>query len=59
MSRKYRALLVIWEQVNEDHGTTVSDAVRMQMTLDLYNIDHPNDEADLSDLIDAMEYGSD
>ena len=59
MGRKYRKLLVLWEQVVEAHGKTVSDAVCMQMTLDLYNMDHNNDEADLSDLIDALEHSGD
>lgn len=54
MTRKEQALLQWWDKTLSEHPHK-STEFQMQMALDLYNMANPNDPADHSDLVDALD----
>lgn len=54
MTRKEKELLVWWNEALQDFPRK-SEGFQMRMALEYYNAANPNDPADLSDLIDALE----
>lgn len=55
--RQEQHLLRIWNEVTTDHENKSTEWL-IAMTLDIYNNSYPNDPADVSDLMDALERAS-
>lgn len=52
---KYRHLVRIWNEVTTDNPTK-TDEWHINVALEIYNNSYPNDPADRSDLMDALEH---